>query len=261
MLKRVTAFLVLAFCVLMCSSSVAFAESEWTEADFAFYNSDMIVIKKPVAGKTMSYYINLKDGEAGQTYKGVHIGSYPEELLEKYDLSDAEWSIYDTSKDAAWGETDRSKALSEKWHSEGKTGADVIAMSDFLCAKGYYFYVKLDVYKQNGRFVTRSQIQLDNIIEEVREREISRLLQYTKATREELGEMFDQWYTEQGNDALASITQSYLDYHLRAHFQFCFENGVVTTIELSDYYYSNLDDVYNDDGTVNEAYAYVLDLK
>lgn len=266
MLKRFLLTIV-AIALLLPLSVFADEPSEpiiaWSEADFAFYNPDMTIYKKPVAGKSMSYYVSLEEEETAQTYRGIKIGSFPEELLGKYDMSDAEWSIYDTDKEAVRGETERSKALTEKWKAEGKTGADVLAMSDFLCSKGYYFYIKLYVYRQNGIFLSRSQLQIEDAYENIKNNDVSKLLSYSwnESTREELEKMFDEWYAQASEEERNYYLQNCIYYFCRADFQFRIENGVITWIELSDHYYSALSSAYNDDGTINEAYAYVLDLK
>lgn len=139
-------------------------------------------------------------------------------------------------------------------------------MSDFLCAKGYYFYIKIEIYKVDGNFVTRSQVPTVDIDAYMREEEIKNALRYGGNTysREEIEKQYDEYYSEHA-DEVESTRQYYLNDYLRkycrAHFQFRIENGVITTIELSDYYYSLVGSAYNDDGTVNEAYAYILDLK
>ena len=38
-------------------------------------------------------------------------------------------------------------------------------------------------------------------------------------------------------------------------------SGCVHAVELTDYYYDDLDKVYKDDGSIDEEYAYILDLK
>ena len=252
-------------CMVNSALSEALGTAEWSEADFAFYDSNMVISEKPVAGDWSAGYISLEEKEDGQTYRGIRVGSYPEQLLQKYDFTDAEWRIYDTSKDAVHRKTDRSESLSQKWEAEGKTGAEVLAMSDFLCAKGYYFYIKIDVYRFNGQFVTKSQINLDidEIKEEIRNSEIERALNMpsNKASREELEQRYDDYVAEQGEEYFDYYVQNYYQKYLRAHFQFLIENGMITRIELSDNYYSSLKYAYNDDGTVNEEYAYILDLK
>ncbi len=252
----------LALCVVAMVCIFAFANAEeWTEADFAFYDDNMSVIERPSAtSETMGYYINLKEDESGQTFRGLKVGCYYEELTKKYDLADAEWTIYDTSDDAKYGESDRSKALSEKWKAQGKTATDVLAMADFLCSKGYYFYIKLDIYREDGRFKTKSQLLYDDYDVELYEKTKEDLITQALArsdntyTREELEQMYDEYYEQY-------FPEQYIREHHRAEFKARIRDSKIQIIEISDSYYSGLRSTFNDDGTVNDSYAYVLKLK
>ncbi len=257
-----TVFSLIAVICFLFSVSAALAADEWTEADFMFYDSDMNVLMKPSGGGYGADAIIKLNGEtAGQTYRGIKVGSYVEELLLKYDLSDADWLILNTGKSG--GPSDRSEVLTEKLQEEGKTAVDIVAMNDFLCAKDYYYIISFDIYRDNGRFVTKSRLSSDLTEEEMREELINDELRNpdNTYTREELEVIHDELYADYGD--------GYLDYYnterkgkkLRTHCEFRVEKGMITTIELVDHYYFGLSHLYDDYGNVNELYSYILDLK
>ena len=261
MSKKRCMLFVFSVLAMFCIFTIANAETEWTEADFAFYDDNMSVIERPSAtSEMMGYYVNLKEDEPGQTFRGLKVGCYYEELAKKYDLTDAEWTIYDTDDNAKYGESDRSKALTEKWKAQGKTGADVLAMSDFLCAKGYYFYIKLAIYREDGHFKTKSQLLYDDYDAELYETTKEELISQQLArsdntyTREELEQKYDEYYEQY-------FPEEYLREHYRAEFKVRIRDSKIQIIEISDNYYSWISSAFNDDGTVNDSYAYVLKLK
>ena len=75
--------ILLAICTLNSALSETLGTAEWSEADFAFYDSNMGISEKPTAGEWSASYISLKEKEDGQTYRGIRVGSYPEQLLQK----------------------------------------------------------------------------------------------------------------------------------------------------------------------------------
>lgn len=255
-------FLVFALVVFVAFSAaaVALADASWREEDFAFYNADMSVLKRPAAGpESDAGIIRLQSDEKGQTYRGIRIGSYPEELLSKYDFSDAEWTIHYANRE----DREKVSALSEKWRAEGKTGADIISMSDFLFSRGFYYEVKLNVYKYNGRFVTRSMISQEEQEAMMHDLMIDSTLLSpdNEMTREELEKEYDDWYARSSGEDIEYYISAYLNYDCRAMVVFSVRNDMVESIEITDYYYNRLQYAYNDDGTVNTSYAFFLDLK
>lgn len=208
------------------------SNTEWSESDFVFYDGDGMVALRPISGT--NGWISMKKIENGRTFRGLKLGDYPEMVKALYDFSDASWEIRDTESE--FGFSDREKELTHKWTDLGYNGNDLLDQVPFLSAKGYGFLLNLLLYKEDGVFRTESQLTYSGL-------------------------NLDENYIDEKGRNIGWYKKTYLQQHLRAKFMVSVFSGRVYAIELTDYYYSQLDEAYNDDGTVNEKYSYVFDLK
>ena len=229
------------------------ASYEWREEDFVFYDNSGKIILQPTSGTDiLAGWISLEKAANGRTYRGLKLGDYPETVKSLYDFADASWDIRDTVE-GKYGTSDREKELTQKWTELGYTGNDLLEQVPFLTSKGYGFLLQLSIYKEDGVFKTESQITYSGLDNDAIENDVQRIMtsdSYSGTPEEKIR-----------TDCMDYYKGRYRREHRRATFMVSIFSGCVHAVELTDYYYDDLDKVYKDDGSIDEEYAYILDLK
>ena len=258
-MKRHTRPFLLILCafLLLFSAAVSEGYAPWSEEDLWFYSDDMTVTQKPKGESTggfMAYCIRLKDGEAGQTYRGLKLGDSWQDVAAKYDMSDAEWTLQDTTKQ------DRAEAKTQELTDAGKTAPDILADTEALCADGYAFEIRLTLYREDGQLKTESQLQYDDMTEERfegwREYLIDQALADPAANMSR--EILEQYFEVEKETI---FRQTYLSDKKRGQFWVVIRDGRVAEIWINDDYWYFIEHLTKEDGTANFEYAAVPQLK
>ena len=130
----------------------------WSEKDLVFYNEEGDIIAQPNAGGVAETRIDLNDaGEDAQTHRGVKIGDDAKEALKEYNLKDSKFYIIDNETDT------ENEKLTALYRSLAPDGQDLVSfleeIDDRDCSVLFITYI----YKQNGRLVTRSKLDYDEL--------------------------------------------------------------------------------------------------
>jgi hypothetical protein len=148
--------------IIFCSCDATNNKSaSWTELDFAFYDFNG---REDLFPTTDNYMISLDDIEDIQTYREVRIGDRATTALKKYNLKDFEYSICDLSELKAYSE--KSQELDKQYKEQGFTIEDIISKFSDIAAKDLDIGLHCDIYKQDGKLCTLSEL----IVEEDNEK-------------------------------------------------------------------------------------------
>lgn len=149
--------IVISFMILMsisgCSSSKA-----WSDKDFVFYNQLGFTVLKPEIGDMTVAEIYLNDaGKNAMTYRRVKIGDNALKALEKYDLTDSEFMIFNAANPS------ENEAVTSYYQQKAADGAELLEYLDEICSKNLSVHFVISLYKQNGKLVTKSDLNYDKI--------------------------------------------------------------------------------------------------
>ena len=130
----------------------------WRDKDFVFYNEEGDIIAQPNAGGVAETRIDLNDaGEDAQTHRGVKIGDDAKEALKEYNLTDSDFYIIDNESGT---EDEKLTALYRTLAPDGQALVSFLdEIDDRDCSVLFITYI----YKQNGRLVTRSKLDRDEL--------------------------------------------------------------------------------------------------
>lgn len=223
----VTLVLLIAVAISGCSSKRD-ADGSWSEDDFSFYDENN---KEKTYPTVDDYWIFLSHEDGLQTKRGIETGDKASSILEHYNLTDFEWSICDFSYINP--STDKSEAIEERYRSEGKTTADIMDMLDEISANGLDVYIYCDIYKQNGRLCTLSELDLSQKDSDPN---------YT-------------CYTE------PMRTERFISQHLKYTISFDIDGISISDVEIKSNYHNCLRGAYNVKGEFMDMYAWLKELE
>lgn len=201
------------------------SSQNWRKEDFSFYNTNRKVILTPSAE---DYWVRLQDAHDAMTFRGIMIGDPISDIKENHSLMDMEWSICDFSK--LNPSTDAAESFETNWKDKGMSTKDIIDSVDIISANSLDVYLWVDVYKQNGKFLTYSQLD-----KSVLEKNYS-----------EYGER-KEWF--------------FLREHLYCTISFSIKNGIVSDVSIENNYYNNLSSAYDRDGNLRNGYEWIEKLR
>lgn len=155
-MKKIFTFLL----VVMCTISLygCLHARGWNEKDFVFYNEEGDVIAQPDADGVTNTRIDLNGaGEDAETYRGVKIGDDAKEALDKYNLIDSVFYIIDNESGV------QDIRLTEWYRTLASDGEDLMSFLEEIEGKDCSVLFITYIYKQNGKLVTRSKLDYDEL--------------------------------------------------------------------------------------------------
>ena len=202
----------------------AVGESAWMEEDFQFYNQD----GKPMLYPTVDdYWVRMSEGDALKTYRGLYIGARGTDIAKLYDLTDFEWSIADFGYINP--STEKSEAFEAKW--QGKSTQEVLDSLPAVAAQSLDTFVYCDVYMQNGKLITYSQLDFSKMDEECAD------------TKEQYREM------------------EFLQRHLKYSISFTIDGEIVSDVSVESNYHNHAQVAYDKNGELSPLYTWLKELE
>ncbi|MCL1803094.1 MAG: hypothetical protein FWG30_05545 [Eubacteriaceae bacterium] len=125
-------------------------KQSWFEEDFIIYSFDKQIHKQP--SLSMPVCILQDPTEEAKTYRGIGIGDEARDLLSAYDWKDWEFVVFGNGEE--YGNYD----LTKEYNAKISNANDFASYLDDFSEKGYAAKLRVLVYKQNGRLVTRSHL-------------------------------------------------------------------------------------------------------
>ncbi|MDR2520006.1 MAG: hypothetical protein LBC69_02970 [Eubacteriaceae bacterium] len=126
-------------------------KENWCEEDFAFYSTE----GKPAVEPTLEAPAIVLQGTGldAATYRGVKVGDSAKEALEKYNWKDFELVVFREGE--MYGDYD----LTKEYNAKIAKAADLVKEMDEIMSHKYALKLRMQVYKQNGRLITRSYLK------------------------------------------------------------------------------------------------------
>jgi len=126
----------------------------WSDEDFSFYNDSGSPVMEPSLDNPL--VVSQIGAQEAVTFRGVRVGDDAKEALKKYNWRDYELVVFKAGE--LYGDYD----LTREYNARAANIDDLINLMDEIVRKGYALKLRVLVYKQNGKLITRSRLNGDD---------------------------------------------------------------------------------------------------